>query len=62
MLVFKRKQGQSIQIGPNIRITVHETHKSVVKITVDAPKDISVLRSELLDVPANTNTKKEEEK
>jgi carbon storage regulator len=49
MLVLSRKQGESLQIDSNIRVTVVSLSKGRVKIGIDAPDYIRVLRTELLD-------------
>jgi carbon storage regulator len=45
MLVLTRKEGEKIFIGENIVITV--VRGSGVKIGIDAPKEVSIVRSEL---------------
>jgi len=69
MLVLARKLDESIVIGDNITIKVISIEKGIVKFGIDAPRDISIMRSELLedvkehniaaskDVDANTLTK-----
>ena len=47
MLVVKRKQGESIKIGDDIEITIVKLEDNTVKIAIEAPKDIKILRSEL---------------
>lgn len=47
MLVLYRKKGESILIGDDIKITVLDIGNEKVKIAIDAPKEISVLRNEL---------------
>lgn len=47
MLVLTRKKAQMIQIGDNIVIKVIQTGRSTVKIGVDAPANVRVLRGEL---------------
>ena len=47
MLVLSRKQGESIVIDGGIRLTVIEVRGSVVRLGIEAPKHIQVLRSEL---------------
>ena len=47
MLVLTRKRDGVIRIGENIVIRVIRTGKSSVKIGVDAPADIRVVRGEL---------------
>ncbi|WP_018300154.1 carbon storage regulator [Fangia hongkongensis] len=50
MLVLTRKKGQSIIIGGVIKI-VHLGHDryGAVKIGIEAPKNINIVRSELID-------------
>lgn len=47
MLVLTRKKAQMIQIGDNIVIKVIQTGRNTVKIGVDAPANVRVLRGEL---------------
>ena len=47
MLILRRKKNESILIGDNIRLTVIETAADAVRIAIDAPKHISILREEL---------------
>ena len=49
MLVLSRKPGQKLQIGDNITITVLEVHGHVLRLGIEAPQDIRVLRAELQD-------------
>lgn len=49
MLVITRKTGEELRIGENIRVTVVETAKDRVKIGIEAPPDIRIIRSELFD-------------
>ncbi len=49
MLVLARKLDESIVIGDNIVVKVISIEKGVVKLGIDAPNDIAILRSELLD-------------
>ncbi|MDF2888009.1 MAG: carbon storage regulator, CsrA [Lacrimispora sp.] len=54
MLILQRKKDQSLNIGDNISITVLEIGNDWVKLAIDAPRDVSILRSELLEaVSAN---------
>lgn len=47
MLVLSRKIGESISVGNDISIRVVSIDKNNVKIGIDAPKEILVLREEL---------------
>ncbi len=47
MLVLSRREGQQIQIGNGITITVVRCSDGKASIGVDAPKDMLVLRAEL---------------
>lgn len=48
MLVLSRKKSEQICIGDNIVITVVQLVGNKVRIGVEAPKEISVVRTELL--------------
>lgn len=48
MLVLSRKAGEAIVLGGNITIYVLGVEGDRVKLGVDAPPDVLVLRSELL--------------
>jgi len=47
MLVVGRKKGESILIGENVEITIIKIENGSVKIAINAPKEISILRKEL---------------
>lgn len=47
MLILRRKKNESILIGNSIRITVIESASDGVRLAIDAPKQISILREEL---------------
>lgn len=55
MLVIKRKSGESFVLGENIEITVLGYENGAVKLGIKAPKDITVLRSELIREVENEN-------
>lgn len=55
MLILARNEGQSIQIGDDIRITVTALGKSQVRIGIEAPRDLLVLRSEIVESIAAEN-------
>ena len=45
MLVLTRKLGDSVQIGDNITATVVAIKGGQVKLGIDAPKSVDILRS-----------------
>lgn len=47
MLVLSRKQNEKIIIGDNISITVLNIRGNTVRIGIEAPRHISVVRAEL---------------
>lgn len=47
LLILSRKQDQSILIGDDIKITIVELKNNTVKIGIDAPRDLIILREEL---------------
>lgn len=47
MLILRRKKNESILIGNDIRITVIECAGDGVRLAIDAPKQLSILREEL---------------
>lgn len=49
MLVVTRKTDESLRISDNIEITVLEISKDRVKLGISAPKDIKIIRNELID-------------
>ncbi len=49
MLVVTRKPDESLIISDNIEITVLEVGKDKVKIGINAPKEVKIIRSELKD-------------
>lgn len=49
MLVLARKSGESITIGDDIVITVVAVDGGVVKVGIDAPREVKVLRREVYE-------------
>ena len=47
MLILRRKKNESLLIGENIRVTIIECASDGVRLAIDAPKQISILREEL---------------
>ena len=55
MLVLTRKNKQQIQIGPNITITILQIKGQAVRVGVEAPRDVCVLRTEVAQKMAAKN-------
>ncbi|GAA0115845.1 MULTISPECIES: carbon storage regulator CsrA [Clostridium] len=49
MLVVSRKKGESILIGEDVEIVVVKLDNGSVKLSINAPKDVTILRKELKD-------------
>ena len=47
MLVLTRKTQEQIQIGDNITITIIRVKGQAVRVGIEAPKDVRVMRAEL---------------
>ena len=48
MLILRRKAGESLMIGDEVRLTVMDIYECGVRLAIDAPRSITILRSELL--------------
>jgi carbon storage regulator len=49
MLVLTRKAKQQIQIGPYVTVTILQVKGQAVRVGIEAPKDVTVLRTELAE-------------
>ena len=49
MLVLTRKTKQQIQIGPNVTITILQIKGQAVRVGIEAPREVCVLRNELAE-------------
>ncbi|WP_346937732.1 carbon storage regulator CsrA [uncultured Clostridium sp.] len=47
MLVVTRKSGEGIKIGDDVEITIVKVDDNSVKVSINAPKEVKILRSEL---------------
>ena len=47
MLVVRRKKGERILIGDNIEISIAAIENGTVKLAINAPKEVQILRKEL---------------
>jgi carbon storage regulator len=57
LLILSRKKDESILIGKNIKITVIGFQKNQVKIGIEAPEDLAILREELVFEVQQENVK-----
>ena len=54
MLVLSRKADESIVIDERITITVLEVRGNQIRLGIEAPKEISIMREELIDTETLT--------
>ncbi|HET9517402.1 MAG TPA: carbon storage regulator CsrA [Actinoplanes sp.] len=47
MLVLTRRSGESVMIGDTVVVTVLEVRGDVIRLGIDAPRDIQVHREEI---------------
>jgi carbon storage regulator len=47
MLVLSRKVGEKILIGDNISVTVVRVAQGIVRLGIDAPKELPIVREEI---------------
>jgi carbon storage regulator len=55
MLVLTRKAGEKIRIGDEIVLTVIEIKGNRIKLGIDAPSEVSIVRGELCDWSAESS-------
>ncbi|MGM0623197.1 MAG: carbon storage regulator CsrA [Campylobacterota bacterium] len=55
MLILSRKLDESIIIGKDIEVKVISIDGSSVKIGIEAPKDVDIIRHELYDAVKDSN-------
>lgn len=56
MLVLSRKTGETIQIADNIEVKILEIKGDTVRIGIEAPKSVDIVRGELIQSIKETNT------
>lgn len=52
MLVLQRKKGESLLLGDDIQISVVDIGADTVRLAIEAPKDVKILRKELAEAAA----------
>jgi carbon storage regulator len=55
VLVLSRSQGESVMIGTDIVVTVLEVRGDVVRLGIEAPRDVRVHREEVYRALAEAN-------
>jgi carbon storage regulator len=55
MLVLKRKEGQAIDVGENVRIKLEEVSGGQVKLAIVAPRNVRILRTEAAEAIEREN-------
>ncbi|GAB2693746.1 carbon storage regulator CsrA [Thalassiella azotivora] len=55
MLVLTRRAGESVVIGDDVVVTVVEVRGDVVRLGIDAPREVKVHREEVYRAVAETN-------
>ena len=53
MLVISREVGEWIQIGPDIRVFIGRIRQKTVRIAIEAPSHIRIMRSEVIEREAS---------
>lgn len=52
MLILQRKPGEAVRIGDDITVSILAVENGRVRIAIDAPTSIPILRSELIEASA----------
>ena len=55
MLVLTRKKEEAIRIGDDIVVRVVSVDKNGVRLGIEAPKDVTILREELVQAVSEEN-------
>ena len=55
MLILSRRTGEAIRIGKDIRIVVVQLGGGKVRLGIDGPRDLRILREELYEMVAGMN-------
>ncbi len=56
MLVLTRQKNESIILGEDIRITIIDIEGDRVRVGIEAPKTLKIMRAELLEETRRVNT------
>ena len=55
MLILTRKRGEAIRIGEQIRIVVTRIDNNQVRIGIESPSDLAILREEIFETVRREN-------
>lgn len=55
MLVLSRRIGETLKIGDDIEIQILDIQRGQIRIGINAPKRVNIVRSELLDRPRSSD-------
>lgn len=55
MLIITRKKGESLMIGDDIEIVISKIDDGSVKLGINAPKSVQILRKEIYEEVENEN-------
>lgn len=58
MLVLSRKPGERILIGDQVKVTIVRITPNSVRIGIEAPKEMEIVREELTDEESGNAAKK----
>lgn len=61
MLILQRKAGESLFIGDEIEVSILSVEAGRVRLAIEAPRDVSILRSELRSAAAANREAADEE-
>ena len=61
MLVLSRKPGEALRVGDEVEITVVEVKGDMVRIGIEAPRNVQIWRKELWEAIVEENKKAAED-
>ena len=61
MLMLSRKKGESVTIDEKVVVKVVSTSKTGCKLAIDAPREVPILRTELIEQPTPESQIRDEE-
>ena len=57
MLIITRKVGEKVLVGETIKVSIADIDGKQVKLAIDAPKDVEILRAEIAKKIADKSKK-----